>query len=84
MKQVLAAISMAVIVNCGAAYAQNTPTPKPEDAERNAFETPSTGKDAAASHENGKDRKPDANPESRMNDAPPPQERPGASKAAPK
>ena len=36
MKQMLklAAISMALIVNFGATYAQNMPTPKPEDAER--------------------------------------------------
>jgi hypothetical protein len=31
-------------VNFGAAYAQNMPTPKPEDGERNAFETPTAGK----------------------------------------
>jgi surface antigen len=45
----LAAISVAVIVNLGAAFAQNTPTPKPEDAERNAFETPTAGKAATTS-----------------------------------
>ena len=41
MKQMLklAAISVALTVNFGAAYAQNAPTPKPEDAERNAFQT---------------------------------------------
>jgi hypothetical protein len=44
-RQVLkvAAISVALIVNFGAAYAQNMPTPKPEDAERNAFQTPTAG-----------------------------------------
>jgi hypothetical protein len=85
MKRTLkrAAISMAVIVNFGAADAQNMPAPKPEDAERNAFETPTVGKDAPASQENSKDRHPDA-PESRMNDNPPPQERVGAPNAAPK
>jgi len=83
MKQILklAAISVALTVNFGAAYAQNMPTPKPEDAERNAFETPTVGK---ADPENNKDRYPDANPESRMNDNPPPQERVGAPNTAPK
>jgi hypothetical protein len=39
MKQMLklAAISAVLIVNFGAAHAQNMPTPKPEDAERDAF-----------------------------------------------
>jgi hypothetical protein len=46
MKQMLklAAISVALTVNFGAAYAQNMPTPKPEDAERNAIQTPRLGK----------------------------------------
>jgi hypothetical protein len=46
MKQVLkvATILMALIVNFGAAYAQNMPTPKPEDAERDAFQTPTAGR----------------------------------------
>jgi hypothetical protein len=83
MKQMLKlpAISVALIMNFGAAYAQNTPAPKPEDAERNAFETPTAGKNDP---ENDKDRHPDANPESRMNDNPPPQERGGPPNAAPK
>jgi hypothetical protein len=83
MKQMLklAAISVALILNFGAAYAQNMPTPKPEDAERNAFQTPTAGK---PDPENNKDRSPDANPESRMNDAPAPQERVGAPNTAPK
>jgi hypothetical protein len=80
----LAAISVALIVNFGAAHAQNTPTPKPEEAERNAFETPTAGKNAPASAADSKDRHPDANPESRMNDNPPPQERVGAPNTAPK
>jgi hypothetical protein len=46
MKQMLklAAISVALTVNFGAAYAQNMPTPKPEDAERNAFRRQPLGK----------------------------------------
>jgi hypothetical protein len=83
MKQMLnlAVLSVTLMVNFGAAYAQNMPTPKPEDGERNAFETPTAGKNAP---ENNKDRHPDANPESRMNDNPPPQERVGAPNTAPK
>jgi hypothetical protein len=86
MKQMLklAAISAALIVNFGAAYAQNQPTPSREDAERNAFQTPTAGKNAPAPAENSKDRHIDANPESRMNDNPPPQERVGAPNTAPK
>jgi hypothetical protein len=86
MKQMLklAAISVALTVNFGAAYAQNMPTPKPEDAERNAFQTPTVGKNAPASAENSKDGHKDANPESRLNDNPPPQERVGAPNTAPK
>jgi hypothetical protein len=88
MKQMLklVAILVALIVNFGAAYAQNTPAPKPEDAERNAFETPTVGKDAPAAPTENKDRPRhmDANPESRMNDDPPPQERVGAPNTAPK
>jgi hypothetical protein len=46
MKQMLnlAVLSVTLMVNFGAAYAQNMPTPKPEDGERNAFETPTAGK----------------------------------------
>ena len=78
-----AAILAALMVNLGAAYAQNTPTPKPEDAERNAFETPTAGKNVPAP-ENKNEPHPGTNPESRMNDNPPPQERVGAPNAAPK
>jgi hypothetical protein len=86
MKQMLklAAISVALTVNFGAAYAENTPTPKPEDAERKAFETPTVGKNAPTRPEDSKDRHMDANPESRMNDNPRPQERVGAPNTAPK
>jgi hypothetical protein len=84
MKQMLVAISMAVILNSGAAHSQNMPTPKAEDAERNAFETPTAGKTAPASHEDNKDRHPDPNPESRLNDDPPPRERVGAPNTPPK
>jgi hypothetical protein len=80
MKQMLklAAISVALTVNFGGAYAQNTPTPKREDAEENAFQTPTAGNKNAPAPTDNKDRQPDANPESRMNDNPPPQERAGA------
>ena len=85
MKQMLnlAAISVALIVDFGAAYAQNMPTPKPEDAERDAFQTPTAGKTVPAP-ENKNEPHPGTNPESRMNDNPPPQERVGAPNAAPK
>jgi hypothetical protein len=86
MKQMLklAAISMALIVNFGAANAQNMPTPKPEDAEKDAFQTPTAGNKNAPAPTENKDRHPDANPESRMNDNPPPQEQVGAPNTAPK
>jgi hypothetical protein len=79
MKQTLkvAAISAALIMNFAASYAQNMPTPKAEDAERDAFQTPTAGKNAPAP-ENKNQPHPGANPESRMNDNPPPQERVGA------
>jgi hypothetical protein len=79
----LAAISVAMVMNCGAIYAQNTPTPKPEDAERDAFQTPTAGKNVPAP-ENKNEAHPGANPESRMNDNPPPQERVGAPNGASK
>jgi hypothetical protein len=86
MKQMLklAAISVALTVNFGAAYTQNMPAPKPEDAERDAFQTPTVGKNAPAPTKNSKDGRTDANPESRLNDSPPPQERVGAPNTAPK
>jgi hypothetical protein len=86
MKQMLklVAISLALIVNFGAAWAQNTPVPKPEDAERDAFQTPTAGNKNSPAPTKDKDRHPDANPESRMNDNPPPQDRAGASNTAPK
>ena len=85
MKQMLKllAVSVALTVNFGATYAQNKPTPKPEDAERNAFETPTAGKNAPGSSKSNKDGI-SANPESRMNDNPPPQERVGAPNTSPK
>jgi hypothetical protein len=66
------------------AYAQNTPTPKPEDAERNAFETPTAGKSAKDSSGETKDVPKSPNPESRMNDDPPPQDKVGPPNTAPK
>jgi hypothetical protein len=66
MKQMLklAAISVALTVNFGAAYTQNMPSPKPEDAERDAFQTPTVGKNAPAPTENSKEGRTDKNPES--------------------
>jgi hypothetical protein len=80
----LAAISVALTVNFGAAYAQNTPTPKPEDAERNAFETRTAGKNAQDTSEETKDGPKATDPESRMNDDPPSQAKVGAPNTAPK
>jgi hypothetical protein len=65
-------------------YTQNTSTPKPEDAERNAFETPTAGKSSKDSSGETKDEPKSPNPESRMNDDPPPQEKVGAPNTAPK
>ena len=72
MKQMLklAAISVALTLNFGAAYTQNMPSPKPEDAERDAFQTPTVGKNAPAPTENSKEGRTDKNPESRLNDDP--------------
>jgi hypothetical protein len=74
----LAAISVALIMSFGAAHAQNMPSPKPEDAEKDAFQTPTVGKDAAPV--DAKDRHPDRNPESRLNDDRQPPEQAGAPK----
>ena len=79
----LAAISMALGVNFSLAYAQNMPTPKPEDAERDAFQTPTAGKTVPAP-ENKNEPHPGTSPESRMNDNPPLQQRVGAPNTAPK
>jgi hypothetical protein len=72
MKQMLklAAISVALTVNFGTAYTQNMPSPKPEDAERDAFQTPTVGKNAPAPTENSEEGRTDKNPESRLNDDP--------------
>jgi hypothetical protein len=48
MKITIAIIALLAVVS-GSAYAENAPTPKPEDAERNAFQTPTTGKDGPKS-----------------------------------
>jgi hypothetical protein len=78
-----AVAAIVMILNVGSASAQtNTPTPKAEDAEKHAFDTPNAGK-AVPSPEN-KSRQPDANPESRQNDDPPPQDRTGSPNASPK
>lgn len=79
MKQMLrlAAISMAAALCFGAARAQDKVTPKPEDAERNAFQTETTGKQDAKG--SSKQTKPQANPESRLNDDPPAHEKVGTS-----
>jgi hypothetical protein len=61
----------------GHVYAQNNATPKPEDAEKNAFQTPTTGKKGATGS-SGKANSQQANPESRLNDDPPSHEKVGA------
>jgi hypothetical protein len=66
------------------AYAQNPLTPKPEDAERNAFETPTVGSSAKDSSGETEDGPKSRNPESPMSDDPPPPERGGAPNATPK
>ena len=74
----IAAIPMALALCLGSAHAQNTPTPKPEDAEKNAFQTPTTGKkDAPDSSRKAGSH--DMNPESRLNDNPPAHEKVGTS-----
>jgi hypothetical protein len=73
----LAAISMAAALCFGTARAQDKVTPKPEDAERNAFQTETTGKQGAKG--SSKQTKPQANPESRLNDDPPAHEKVGTS-----
>jgi hypothetical protein len=80
----LAAISVALTLNFGTSYAQNMPTPKPEDAEKNAFETPTAGKNVQDAPGDTKAGPKATNPESRMNDDPPPQEKVGAPNTAPK
>lgn len=75
----LAVISAALAAAFGAASAQNTAAPKGEDAEKNAFQTPTTGKKATDPSENSKGGS-SANPESRLNDDPRPQEKVGAPK----
>jgi hypothetical protein len=55
----LAAISVALIVNFGATYAQNMPAPKPEDAERDAFQTPTAGNKNSPAPAENKDRHPE-------------------------
>lgn len=84
MKQILksAAVSMALALCFNAARAQNTPTPKAEDAEKNAFQTPTTGKQDTT--DSSKQTKSGANPESRLNDDPPANEKVGTSNAPPK
>jgi hypothetical protein len=82
MKQMLklAAISVALMVNFGVAYAQNTPAPSRKMASETPLRRQPLGK---MTPKTNKDRYPDANSESRMNDNPPPQERIGAPNTAP-
>jgi len=61
-------ISVVLASSLGPAIAQNTPSPKPEDTEKNAFETPTAGKSATDTLKNTKDQSSDRNPESRLND----------------
>lgn len=76
------AIFLVLIVSLPAAWAENTATPKPEDAEKNAFQTPTTGKQDAPGPGRTGQNKSDANPESRMNDEAPANEKPGPSNNA--
>ena len=46
MRHLLTVISIVLASSLGPAIAQNKSTPKPEDAEKNAFETPTAGKSA--------------------------------------
>jgi hypothetical protein len=59
------------------------PLTLPEDAGRDAFETPTAGKSAKDSSGETKDVPQSPNPESRLNDDPPPQEKVGAPNTAP-
>ena len=61
-------ISVFLASSLGPVIAQNTPTPKAEDAEKNAFETPTAGKSATDTLKNTKGQTSDRNPESRQND----------------
>jgi hypothetical protein len=79
-----AVISVVLASSLCSAAAQNRPTPKSEDAEKNAFETPTTGRNTSGSSENAQDRAKELNPESRQNDNPPPREKVGAPNASPK
>lgn len=81
MRQILkiAALFTALAFSIISAAAQNAPTPKPEDAERNAFQTPTTGKQGAT--DSSKQTKSGSNPESRLNDEPPAKEKTGTSNA---
>jgi hypothetical protein len=81
----LAIVSAFVALSGGSVMAQsNTPTPNAEDAQKNAFQTPTAGKDAPDTRGGGKDGHADANPESRLNDNPRPEDRVGAPNMAPK
>ena len=68
MRHLVTVISIVLASNLGPAIAQNKSTPKPEDAEKNAFETPTAGKSATDTFKNTKDQSSDRNPESRLND----------------
>jgi hypothetical protein len=71
----LAAVSMVAALCFGAAKAEDKVTPKPEDAERNAFQMHPTEQQDAKE----KQTKSHANPESRLNDDPPAHEKVGKS-----
>ena len=68
MRHLVTVISIVLASNLGPAIAQNTLSPKPEDAEKNAFETPTAGKSATDTLKNTKDQSSERNPESRLND----------------
>jgi hypothetical protein len=82
MKETFAVAMIAITLGVGPAHAQNMPAPKPEDAEKNAFQTPTAGKQGPTNPpaKNDPGVRSSGNPEGRMNDNPPAHEKPGAGK----
>lgn len=78
MKMVRLAVVMSTLaIAHSPAGAQNAPAPKQEDAEKNAFQTPTAGKQAPS--ERSGQTQSSANPESRLNDEAPAKEKNGTS-----
>lgn len=73
----MAVMSVVLMVGCGTARAEDTPPPKPDDAEQNAFQTPTVGQKTAPEAGSKADPR-QMTPESRLNDDPPAHERVGA------